>query len=153
MRVVWQRVTEAAVAIDGVEVARIGRGALILACVALTDGREVAIEAARKIAGLRLFDDVAGKMNLDLATVGGEVLVVSQFTLLADVARGRRPSFTASAGRTQAEPLLDIFVSELRSLRLPVSTGRFGAEMRVHLVNDGPVTLVLDFGADASAQG
>ncbi len=145
MRVVLQRVTRAAVEIDGAEVARLGKGFLLLVCMARGDDERVVAQAARKIAGLRLFDDPGGRMNLDLASVAGELLVVSQFTLLADVARGRRPSFEEAAPGKVAEPLFDLFVARLRQEGLSVATGRFGAPMQVSLVNDGPVTLVLDF--------
>lgn len=145
MRVVLQRVTTATVEIDGAEVARVGKGFLLLVCMARVDDDRVVAQAARKISGLRLFEDAAGKMNLDLACVGGEILVVSQFTLLADTARGRRPSFEGAAPGEQAEPLVERFVELLRREGFTVATGRFGARMKITLVNDGPVTLVLDF--------
>lgn len=145
MRVVLQRVTTAAVEIDGTEAASIGAGFLLLVCVAHGDDAPVIARAARKVAGLRLFEDAAGKMNLDLATVGGGLLVVSQFTLLADASRGRRPSFEGAAAGELAEPLVELFVELLRREGLTVATGRFGARMKITLVNDGPVTLVLDF--------
>lgn len=145
MRIVLQRVSWAAVEIDGREVARIGAGFLLLVCVARGDVPAVAAEAARKIAGLRLFEDAAGKMNLDLAQVAGELLVVSQFTLLADVTRGRRPSFERAAPGEAAAPLVELFVGNLREAGFAVATGRFAAHMKVASVNDGPVTLVLDF--------
>ena len=145
MRIVLQRVSRAAVVVDGSEVASIGAGCLLLVCVARGDDTAVASRAARKIAGLRLFEDAAGRMNLDLAGVGGALLVVSQFTLLADVSRGRRPSFEGAAPGDVAEPLVELFVGALREAGFAVATGRFGAHMQVELVNDGPVTLVLDF--------
>ncbi|MBP9144280.1 MAG: D-tyrosyl-tRNA(Tyr) deacylase [Thermoanaerobaculia bacterium] len=145
MRIVLQRVSRAAVVVDGREVASIGAGCLLLVCVARGDDAAVASRAARKIAGLRLFEDAAGRMNLDLAGVGGALLVVSQFTLLADVSRGRRPSFEGAAPGDVAEPLVELFVGALREAGFAVATGRFGAHMQVELVNDGPVTLVLDF--------
>lgn len=145
MRIVLQRVTRAAVDIDGSEVSSIGAGFLLLVCVGRGDDAAVADQAARKIAGLRLFEDAAGKMNLDLAGVGGALLVVSQFTLLAEVSRGRRPSFEMAASAEVAEPLVELFVGQLREAGFAVATGRFAAHMQVELVNDGPVTLVLDF--------
>lgn len=145
MRIVLQRVRRAAVEIEGREVSSIGAGFLLLVCVARGDDAAVAAQAAQKIAGLRLFEDAAGKMNLDLAGVGGALLVVSQFTLLADVSRGRRPSFESAAPGDVAEPLVGLFAEKLREAGFAVATGRFAAHMQVSLVNDGPVTLVLDF--------
>ena len=145
MRIVLQRVSRAAVVVDGREVASLGTGFLLLVCVAHGDDAAVAARAARKIAGLRLFEDTAGRMNLDLAGVGGALLVVSQFTLLADVSRGRRPSFEGAAPGDVAEPLVELFAGYLREAGFAVATGLFGAHMQVELVNDGPVTLVLDF--------
>ncbi len=145
MRIVLQRVARAAVEVGGEEVARIGGGFLALVCVARGDDTSTVERAARKVAGLRLFEDDGGRMNLDLAAVGGEVLVVSQFTLLADTARGRRPSFEAAAPGDVAAPLVELFAGALRDAGLAVATGRFAAHMQIELVNDGPVTLVLDF--------
>ncbi len=145
MRIVLQRVSRAAVEVDGQELSRIGRGLLALVCVARGDDDAVVGRAARKVAGLRLFEDDAGKMNLDLAAVGGAVLVVSQFTLLADTSRGRRPSFEGAAAGEVAAPLVELFADALRQTGVAVATGRFAAHMRIDLVNDGPVTLVLDF--------
>ena len=153
MRVVLQRVTQAAVEIEGAEVARVGKGFLLLVGVARGDDERVVTQAARKIAGLRLFEDAAGRMNLDLATVGGGLLVVSQFTLLADASRGRRPSFEGAAASELAEPLLELFVELLRREGLTVATGRFGARMKIKLLNDGPVTLVLDFPGSPGSPG
>lgn len=144
MRAVVQRVAEASVVVDGQVVGAINQGFLVLLGVTHADGTGQATWLARKIAGLRLFEDDAGKMNLALADVDGAVLVVSQFTLYGDAARGRRPSFTKAALPEQAEPLCQAFVAELRAQGLPVATGVFGAMMQVHLVNDGPVTLWLD---------
>lgn len=144
MRAVVQRVSEASVAVDGREVASIGRGFLILLGVTHEDGEREAQWLARKIAGLRIFDDQAGKFNLSLADVGGAALVVSQFTLYADTRRGRRPGFTSAARPEQAEPLVERFAAALAAEGLPVQMGVFGAVMAVHLVNDGPVTLWLD---------
>lgn len=144
MRIVLQRVARAAVEVGGEEVARIGGGLLALVCVAHGDDAAVVERAARKIAGLRLFEDDGGRMNLDLAAVRGEVLVVSQFTLLADTSRGRRPSFEAAATGAVAAPLVELLAETLRRAGFAVATGRFAAHMRIELVNDGPVTLVLD---------
>ncbi|MGQ9489660.1 MAG: D-aminoacyl-tRNA deacylase [Anaerolineae bacterium] len=144
MRAVIQRVTQASVAVEGQLIAQIGRGFLVLVGVTHTDGRAEADWLARKIAGLRVFDDEAGKMNLALADVSGEVLVVSQFTLYADARKGRRPDFLQAARPEVAEPLVAYFVARLREQGLRVATGRFQAVMQVALVNDGPVTLWLD---------
>lgn len=144
MRALIQRVTQASVTVDGEAVGAIGRGFLVLLGVTDTDGPREAAWLAAKVAGLRVFDDAAGKMNLGLADVGGDVLVVSQFTLYGDARRGRRPDFLRAARPEQAEPLVDTFVAQLRSVGLRVETGRFRAAMQVALVNDGPVTLWLD---------
>jgi D-tyrosyl-tRNA(Tyr) deacylase len=130
--------------VDGVTVGAIGRGFLVLLGATHADGRSEAEWLARKVAGLRIFEDDAGKMNLGLSDVGGAVLVVSQFTLYGDARKGRRPSFTGAARPEQAEPLVDYFASRLREEGLQVDTGVFGAMMEVELVNDGPVTLWLD---------
>jgi D-tyrosyl-tRNA(Tyr) deacylase len=145
VRIVLQRVARAAVEVEGRELSRIGSGFVLLVGVARGDDAAVVDRAATKISGLRLFEDAAGKMNLDLAAVGGELLVVSQFTLLADTTRGRRPSFEGAAPGEMAEPMVDLLVERLRREGFTVATGRFGAHMKVELVNDGPVTLVLDF--------
>lgn len=147
MRIVLQRVTSASVVVGEEVVGAIGPGLLLLVGVAAGDGEEQVEEAARKVAGLRIFEDAEGKMNLDLAQAGGALLLVSQFTLLASTDRGRRPSFERAAPPVAAEPLIGRFVERLRAAGLQVETGRFGAHMRVALVNDGPVTLVLDFPA------
>lgn len=144
MRAVLQRVSRASVVIDGETVGAIGRGLLVLLGVAPADTAEEARWLAEKIAGLRVFSDEAGKMNLSVADVGGAVLVVSQFTLYGDCRKGRRPSFIGAAPPEIAVPLYEAFVNALRALGLPVETGRFGAMMQVELSNDGPVTLILD---------
>ena len=144
MRALIQRVTEASVTVEGEVVGRIGRGFLVLVGVTQTDGTREAAWLAGKVAGLRVFDDAAGKMNLGLADVGGSVLVVSQFTLYGDARKGRRPDFLQAARPEEAEPLVDYFVAQLRAAGLHVETGRFRASMQVALVNDGPVTLWLD---------
>ena len=144
MRAVLQRVSKAGVTVDGERIADIGSGLLVLLGVEQGDDEKAAAGLAEKIAGLRIFEDEAGKMNLSVTDCGGELLVVSQFTLLADCRKGRRPGFSQAALPEQAEPLCDYFVDRLRGLRLPVQTGRFRADMAVDLVNDGPVTIMLD---------
>ena len=153
VRVVLQRVSRAAVAVAGEPVARIGRGLLLLVGIAEGDDAAAVERAAEKIAGIRVFEDAAGKMNLDLAAIGGEALVVSQFTLLASTDRGRRPSFEAAARPEVASPLVERFVAALRARGPRVASGVFGAHMEVELVNDGPVTLVLDFAPRSAAPG
>jgi D-tyrosyl-tRNA(Tyr) deacylase len=144
MRAVVQRVSRASVSVDGETVAAIERGVLALVGVAVDDDERDADALAQKIAGLRIFTDDAGAMNRALDEVGGAVLVVSQFTLLGDARKGRRPSFIAAARGEAAERLYERVASALRAAGLPVATGRFGAMMEVALVNDGPVTILLD---------
>jgi D-tyrosyl-tRNA(Tyr) deacylase len=144
MRAVIQRVTRAAVTVDGRVAGAIERGLVALVGVAVDDGDEDADALAHKVAGLRIFDDGAGAMNLALADAGGAVLVVSQFTLLGDVRKGRRPSFITAARGEQAEHLYERVATRLRDTGLYVATGVFGADMAVELVNDGPVTILLD---------
>jgi D-tyrosyl-tRNA(Tyr) deacylase len=144
MRALLQRVREARVTVEGELIGAIDHGFLILLGVTHEDGEEQARWLANKIAGLRVFEDEAGKMNLSLLDVGGSVLVVSQFTLYGDARKGRRPSFTAAARPEQAEPLVTFFAQQLRVLGLTVESGVFGAMMQVELVNDGPVTLLLE---------
>ena len=144
MRVVLQRVTRASVSISGRQVGAIETGFLLLAGFTHSDTAEQAVWMAEKVAGLRIFSDPEGKMNLALAEVGGAVLVVSQFTLYGDTAKGRRPSFIDAARPEQAIPLYERFCAELKGRGLRVETGEFGAEMQVELVNDGPVTLILE---------
>ena len=143
MRAVVQRVTRARVTVEGQVVGEIGRGFVVLVGVGRTDIPEAAIYLADKIQNLRVFDDEAGKMNLALAEVGGEVLAISQFTLYGDCRKGRRPSFDEAAAAEQGRALYETFVRELSSRGLRVSTGIFQARMQVELVNDGPVTLLL----------
>lgn len=148
MRLVIQRVSSASVTVDGGIVGKIGRGLLVLAGVERGDGMEKIRAAADKLAGLRVFEDDAGRMNLsiaDIAAVGGAFLVVSQFTLAGSLARGRRPSFDRAAPPEEAAPLIEALVEDLRGRGFQVETGRFRAHMEVALVNDGPVTLVADF--------
>jgi D-tyrosyl-tRNA(Tyr) deacylase len=144
MRVVLQRVSRAQVTIAGEVVGEIGRGWLALLAVAPGDAAADAAWLAEKVANLRAFPDAEGKMNLGVQDVGGDVLVVSNFTLYGDCQKGRRPSFIAAARPEVAEPLCETFVQNLRAFGIPVATGRFGADMQVELVNDGPVTLILD---------
>jgi len=139
-----QRVSEASVTVDGEVVGQIGRGLLVLLGVAATDTAADAEWLAQKLVGLRVFDDAEGKMNLSAADVHGAMLVVSQFTLLGDCSKGRRPSFTRAAPPELAERLYEHFVSCVRQHGLPVATGRFRAMMQVALVNDGPVTLLVE---------
>ncbi len=144
MRVVIQRVARARVVVENREIASIGRGALALVGVGRDDSVALARRLAEKTARLRIFDDPAGRMNLDAAAVGGAFLVVSQFTLLADCRKGNRPSYISAAPPEMATPIYEAFAARLRELGFAVSTGRFGAHMQVELVNDGPVTIVLD---------
>jgi D-tyrosyl-tRNA(Tyr) deacylase len=145
MRLVLQRVSSASVRVDGEVVGEIGRGLLALVGIERGDGPEQVRAAAEKLAGLRIFEDTAGKMNLDLAAVEGAFLIVSQFTLAGSAAKGRRPSFDGAAPPGEAEPLMDALVHDLRGRGFRVETGRFRAHMEVALVNDGPVTLIVDF--------
>lgn len=144
MRVLLQRVLEASVTIDGRLAGSIGRGFCLLVGFTHGDGPAQVDWMAEKVAGLRLFSDADGKMNLGLEDVGGEVLVVSQFTLYGDAARGRRPSFIEAAKPDLAIPLYDRFLAALRSRGLTVESGEFGAMMLVHIENHGPVTLMLE---------
>ena len=144
MRVVVQRVLHASVTVDGEVVGEIGLGFLCLVGVTHDDTIEDAEAIADKLAGLRVFRDDEGKMNRSLVDAGGAALVVSQFTLYGDVRRGRRPSFTEAAAPAVAEPLVERLAARLERSGVPVATGRFGAMMDVSLLNDGPVTLVVE---------
>lgn len=144
MKAVIQRVIRASVVVDGETVGAIGRGLLILLGVGQGDIPDDARRLARKTAEMRIFEDAGGRFNVSLLDGGGEALVVSQFTLLADARRGRRPSFVDAAPPEVAEPLVREFEDALRGLGVAVAGGRFGAHMHVHLVNDGPVTIILD---------
>ncbi len=144
MRIVIQRVARAAVEVSEVEVGAIARGLLVLVGIDSSDTAADVTAAAGKVAGLRVFADEAGHMNLSAIDVDGSVLVVSQFTLLGDTRKGRRPSFTRAAPPEIAEPLIDQFVELLRAQDLTVETGEFGAMMQVSLINDGPVTILLE---------
>jgi D-aminoacyl-tRNA deacylase len=144
MRVVLQRVARASVTVEGERVAAVGRGFLLLVGIGAEDGEGEVERMAEKITGLRVFADAEGKMNLALGDVGGEVLVVSQFTLYGDLRKGRRPSWTGAAEPGLAAERVEAFARALESRGLRVARGVFGAHMEVDLLNDGPVTLVLD---------
>ena len=144
MKALIQRVSEAGVTVGGRSVAEIGEGLLVLLCVEQGDGEAEADYLARRIAALRIFEDAAGKMNLSVRDAGGGALVVSQFTLAADVSRGNRPGFSYAASPDAAKPLIERFCARLNDQGLPVRTGEFAAHMVVRLVNDGPVTIWLD---------
>jgi D-tyrosyl-tRNA(Tyr) deacylase len=147
MRAVLQRVNRAKVTIGGAIAGEIATGWLVLLGVAPGDSQKDIDWLADKIANLRAFPDDAGKMNLSVQDIRGSVLVVSQFTLYGDCQKGRRPGFTGAAPPAIAEPLYEAFVMALRALGVPVATGRFAADMQVELVNDGPVTFVIETGA------
>ena len=144
MRAVVQRVSHASVSVDGEVVGHIDRGLLVLLGVTHADNEAAADYLAEKIAGLRVFEDDAGKMNVSVADVGGAILAVSQFTLYGDVRKGKRPSFDDAARLEQARKLYEHFVERIRSLGLRCETGRFQEMMQVELVNEGPVTILLD---------
>jgi D-tyrosyl-tRNA(Tyr) deacylase len=144
MRALVQRVSRGSVSVDGEELARIGRGVVVLLGVGPRDGEEQLDYLADKLANLRIFEDAEGKINLSLLDVGGEALVVSQFTLYADTRKGRRPSFVGAAPPEIAEPLASEFVARLGRLGVSTQTGRFGAHMLVEIANDGPVTIWLE---------
>jgi D-tyrosyl-tRNA(Tyr) deacylase len=144
MRVVVQRVSRAQVTVGGEVAGKIGRGLLVLLGVAGADTEADADYLVGKVAGLRIFEDDGGKMNLAAEDAGGEILVVSQFTLYGDIRRGKRPSFDAAAPPEKARQLYEYFVARLRTTGLVCETGRFQQEMQVELVNDGPVTILMD---------
>ncbi|HUG90557.1 MAG TPA: D-aminoacyl-tRNA deacylase [Planctomycetaceae bacterium] len=144
MRAVVQRVSRASVTVAGEVTGRIDRGFLVLLGVADDDTQDDAVYLAAKVVGLRIFEDEAGKMNLSLADVGGRMLVVSQFTLLGDCRKGRRPSFVRAARPEKADELYRAFCAEVQGQGIEVQTGRFQQHMDVELVNDGPVTLLVD---------
>jgi len=152
VRVVLQRVERAAVRVDGELVGAIDRGVLLLVGVGQDDARLDLGRAARKLLELRVFADAEGKMNLSLLDLGLDVLAVSQFTLYGDTSKGRRPSYVEAAPPDVAQPVFDGLVAAMRSLGVRVATGRFGAHMAVELVNDGPVTLVVEL-APAGSDG
>ena len=147
MKALLQRVGEASVTVDGRPIAEIGPGLLVLLCVVRGDGEAEARLLAGKIAKLRIFEDAAGKMNRSILEAGGSALVVSQFTLAADLSRGNRPGFSGAAPPEVAQALYGRFCAELTDRGVPVGTGEFAARMAVRLVNDGPVTIWMDTGA------
>ena len=144
MRALIQRVNRASVTVDGEAVGAIGRGLCVFVGVTHADDEAVAARLAQRVWQLRVFDDDAGFMNVPVAEAGGEVLVVSQFTLYGDTRKGRRPSWAAAARPEQAEPLIERFTAALEALGAKVATGRFAAHMHVELLNDGPVTISVD---------
>ena len=144
MRAVIQRVKESSVAIEGRVVGRSAQGLMVLIGVEVGDTDKDLSYIADKVPNLRIFEDEAGKMNRSLLDIGGQILAISQFTLLGDARGGRRPSFTAAARPDTAVPLYDALVEKWRSLGIHVETGEFGADMQVSLINDGPVTILLD---------
>ena len=144
MRIVLQRVSSASVTVNGARVGSISAGLCLLVGVAPDDDERDVDAAVDKILGLRVFGDDDGKMNLSLSDTGGEILLVSQFTLLGDVRKGRRPSFTNAAPPEHARPLVDLMVERMRDRGVVTANGMFGAAMEVELINDGPVTLVLE---------
>jgi D-aminoacyl-tRNA deacylase len=148
VRLVVQRVSRAEVRAEGLVLGAIGRGAAVLVGIGVGDTPELADRLADRLLGLRYFEDAGGRTNLDIKEVDGAFLVVSQFTLLADLRRGRRPGFVLAAPPELAEPMVGRFVERLRAGGRTVATGRFGAEMELELVNDGPFTLVVEGGAE-----
>ena len=144
MRVVLQRVKQGSVTVAGNKIAEIGKGLVLLVGIGHGDGESPVSFLAEKAANLRIFEDEAGKMNLSVKDVGGAAIVVSQFTLYADARKGRRPSFTDAALPDVAKPLVDRFTQLLADQGVPVQTGEFGADMQVEILNDGPVTILLE---------
>ncbi len=144
MRLVLQRVKEASVEVDGKVIGQIGPGLLVFVGVGKGDSERDAIFLADRVLGLRIFEDTAGKMNLSVKDMQGEILVISQFTLYGSTLKGRRPSFDAAAPPEQARVLYELFLQELRRSGLTIESGIFGARMKVSLVNDGPVTFILE---------
>lgn len=144
MRAVVQRVSEASVSVHGEELSRIGRGLMVLIGVEVGDEEKDARYLGEKLAKLRIFEDAQGKMNLSLQDVGGEALLISQFTLLGDARGQNRPGFTQAQRPETAEPLYELCCNALRAMGVPIRQGSFGADMQVALINDGPVTILLD---------
>jgi len=148
MRLILQRVSSASVRVDGETISSIGAGILVLVGVEKGDGADQVSKAAEKLRHLRIFEDAEGRMNRDILEVGGSVMIVSQFTLVGSLAKGRRPSFGAAEAPDKAEPLIQQLVDTLRRPGIPVETGRFRSKMEVGLVNDGPVTFILEIEPD-----
>lgn len=148
MRTVVQRVTEASVSVDGNVVGSIGPGMVVLVGVGKDDSEKDIAYVAEKIAGLRIFEDSSGRMNLSIRDTGGEILAVSQFTLYGDCRKGRRPSYARAGGGDFARRCYELFITEVTERGIPVRTGVFGATMDVHIVNSGPVTLLIDSSRD-----
>ena len=144
MRALLQRVAHASVTVEGEVIGQTGPGLLILVCAMQGDGEAQVEQLAAKIAKLRIFPDAAGKMNLSVRDMGGAALVVSQFTLAADTSRGNRPGFSAAAPPEEGERLFEYFAGQLAAQGVPVETGQFGADMKVELLNDGPVTIWME---------
>lgn len=144
MRFVIQRVTEASVAVDGQTIGQIGRGFMVLIGVSKDDDRAIADKMIKKLLGMRIFDDENDKINLSLSDVGGELLLISQFTLYANCRKGNRPSFTDAGAPDMANELYEYIIDECRKVGFKVETGSFGADMKVSLLNDGPFTIFLD---------
>lgn len=144
MRFVIQRVTEASVAVDGQTIGQIGRGFMVLIGVSQDDDRAIADKMIKKLLGMRIFDDENDKINLSLSDVGGELLLISQFTLYANCRKGNRPSFTDAGAPDMANELYEYIIDECRKAGFNVETGSFGADMKVSLLNDGPFTIFLD---------
>lgn len=144
MKAIVQRVSEASVCVDGEALGEIGAGLMILVCAMQDDTSENAAKLAAKISKLRIFSDETGKMNLALKDTGGAALIISQFTLAADTSRGNRPGFSAAAGPVEGKALYLDFIREMQELDIPTAQGKFGADMKVSLINDGPITLSLE---------
>lgn len=144
MRALLQRVSEASVTVDGEVIGEIGTGLLILVCAMQGDDDSKVAPLAAKISKLRIFPDEAGKMNRSILDIGGSALIVSQFTLAADTSRGNRPGFSQAAPPAEGEALYERFIDEVAALGIPTAKGRFGADMKVNLLNDGPVTIWMD---------
>ena len=145
MKAVVQRVSEASVDVDGIRIGAISEGVLILVCAMQEDSETNVDKLASKIAKLRIFRDGEGRMNRSLADIGGSALIVSQFTLAADTSRGNRPGFSAAASPVEGERLYEYFITRMQAEGISVQTGKFGADMKVRLLNDGPVTIPMEF--------
>lgn len=145
MKAVVQRVSEASVDVDGTRIGEIGEGVLILVCAMQGDSEVNADKLAAKIAKLRIFRDDEGRMNRSLSDIGGSALIVSQFTLSADTSRGNRPGFSTAASPSEGERLYEYFITRMQAEGIAVQTGKFGADMKVRLLNDGPVTIPMEF--------